>query len=139
SRRFRRASAARRAERGPSPGSLASRPIRRSISGPAELAKAILPFPSPSWGGDDRKAVRGGGVWAKRQALSLILTSPPCSPLASRPSPLREGKRSELRHAGDAHGGQRAGGFAHHVGLGLIDLALGVGVGGDDQVGHHLA
>src|SRR4051794_14946477 len=41
SRRLSSASAARLAERGPSPGSLARRPIRRSISGPAELAKAI--------------------------------------------------------------------------------------------------
>ena len=38
SRFFSRASVARRAERGPMPGSLASRPIRRSISGPAEEA-----------------------------------------------------------------------------------------------------
>ena len=38
SRRFSSASAARRADRGPSPGSLASSEISRSISGPAEAA-----------------------------------------------------------------------------------------------------
>src|SRR5690606_34087301 len=38
SRRFNRASAARRAERGPMPGNLASRLMSRSISGPAEEA-----------------------------------------------------------------------------------------------------
>ncbi len=38
SRRFSRASVARRAERGPRPGSFASKAIKRSISGPAEAA-----------------------------------------------------------------------------------------------------
>src|SRR3954468_2555329 len=69
-----RASAARRAERGPSPGSLPSSEISRSISGPAEAAN-----------------------------------------------------RSELRHAGDVHPGQRARGLLHHLGLHLLELAPRIG------------
>src|SRR4051794_25556950 len=51
--------------------------------------------PSPSWGGDDREAVRGGRVAAKHWAICLIHSSPPCSPAASCPSPLRGGRNWE--------------------------------------------
>src|SRR6478672_9708563 len=86
SRFFSRASAARRAERGPMPGSLASRLISRSISGPAEAAKS-----------------------------------------------------EEFRHAGNVHSGHRSGGLAHQGAVDLVQLPLGVGVGGDDEVSEDLS